>query len=85
MQDKKGDGNKSNGEGNNSDFNQDDDDGKSHQHVSLTQHCFDLGLVSDLDSDSEREPRTMEYCDPCYCYGKCCLDVVASILCVSLL
>ena len=27
----------------------------------------------------------MEYCDPCYCYGKCCLDIVASIFCVSLL
>jgi len=27
----------------------------------------------------------MEYCDPCVCYGKCCLDVVASIFCVSLL
>ena len=27
----------------------------------------------------------MEICDPCYCYGKCCLDVVASIFCVSLL
>ena len=34
------------------------------------------------DSDSAAE---MEYCDPCYCYGKCCLDIVASIFCVSLL
>ena len=34
------------------------------------------------DSDSGAE---MEYCDPCYCYGKCCLDIVASIFCVSLL
>ena len=39
--------------------------------------------------DGEREEDTpeheMEYCDPCYCYGKCCLDIVASIFCVSLL
>ena len=34
------------------------------------------------ESDSGAE---MEYCDPCYCYGKCCLDIVASIFCVSLL
>ena len=41
------------------------------------------------DDDGEREEDTpeheMEYCDPCYCYGKCCLDIVASIFCVSLL
>ena len=34
------------------------------------------------DSDSDAE---MVYCDPCYCYGKCCIDIVASIFCVSLL
>ena len=41
------------------------------------------------DDDGECEEDTpeheMEYCDPCYCYGKCCLDIVASIFCVSLL
>ena len=38
--------------------------------------------------DGVEEPigeNDMEICDPCYCYGKCCLDVVASIFCVSLL
>ena len=35
--------------------------------------------------DEEIVENEMEYCDPCYCYGKCCLDVVASIFCVSLL
>ena len=45
--------------------------------------CFQT--VSVDDSDDEPHPHDMEYCDPCYCYGKCCLDVVASIFCVSLL
>ena len=43
--------------------------------------------ISIVDGDGEEEIpyNEMEYCDPCYCYGKCCLDVVASIFCVSLL
>lgn len=44
---------------------------------------------SEEDNEEGREEDTpeheMEYCDPCYCYGKCCLDLVASIFCVSLL
>ena len=35
--------------------------------------------------DDVTQENEMEYCDPCVCYGKCCLDVVASIFCVSLL
>ena len=37
------------------------------------------------DEEAMTPEAEMEYCDPCYCYGKCCLDVVASIFCVSLL
>ena len=36
-------------------------------------------------SEEDTPEHEMEYCDPCYCYGKCCLDIVASIFCVSLL
>ena len=41
------------------------------------------------DDDGEREEDTfeykMDYCDQCYCYDRCCLDIVASVFCVSLL
>lgn len=46
------------------------------------------GIDPDDDGRNDNEDlveNEMEYCDPCYCYGKCCLDVVASIFCVSLL
>ena len=46
----------------------------------IWQPCSYSGGGEDSDSGAE-----MEYCDPCYCYGKCCLDIVASIFCVSLL
>jgi hypothetical protein len=39
----------------------------------------------EANGDAMTHENEMEYCDPCYCYGKCCLDVVASIFCVSLL
>jgi hypothetical protein len=43
---------------------------------------------SEEEEEGEEEEELhpdMEFCDPCYCYGKCCMDVVASIFCVSLL
>ena len=48
------------------------------------------GLTTDDEmerggDDGDTPEHEMEYCDPCYCYGKCCLDIVASIFCVSLL
>ena len=42
-------------------------------------------LISDGDGEEHIDENEMEICDPCHCYGKCCLDVVASIFCVSLL
>ncbi|XP_040577495.1 uncharacterized protein [Lepeophtheirus salmonis] len=39
----------------------------------------------DDDFNGETESPEMEICDPCQCYGKCCLDMVASFFCVSLL
>ena len=44
------------------------------------EYSYSGGGSEDSDSGAE-----MEYCDPCYCYGKCCLDVVASIFCLSIL
>ena len=41
--------------------------------------------ISDGDGEEHIDENEMEICDPCHCYGKCCLDVVASIFCVSLL
>ena len=43
------------------------------------------GNDDDDDEEEDTPEHEMEYCDPCYCYGKCCLDIVASIFCVSLL
>ena len=45
----------------------------------------ELGTVDGGAGDGSTPENEMEYCDPCVCYGKCCLDVVASIFCVSLL
>ena len=42
-------------------------------------------FLNNIDEEAMTPENEMEYCDPCYCYGKCCLDVVASIFCVSLL
>ena len=42
-------------------------------------------MISDGDGEEHIDENEMEICDPCHCYGKCCLDVVASIFCVSLL
>jgi hypothetical protein len=46
---------------------------------------FIFYLHLDEPPEDDIHPNEMEICDPCYCYGKCCLDVVASIFCVSLL
>ena len=42
-------------------------------------------ILNQIDEEAMTPEAEMEYCDPCYCYGKCCMDIVASIFCVSLL
>jgi hypothetical protein len=51
---------------------------------SLVRTDSEVDSQEDID-DLDRDENEMEYCDPCYCYGKCFLEVVASIFCVSLL
>ena len=46
---------------------------------------FQDDVINNIEEEAMTPENEMEYCDPCYCYGKCCLDVVASIFCVSLL
>ena len=59
----------------------------SEEHVDEDDDDIEEDDSEEEDGEGEEDTpeHEMEYCDPCYCYGKCCLDIVASIFCVSLL
>lgn len=66
----------------NTDFDEDEDYYEDEHDDFRESHEKDN---EDGDGEEHIDENEMEICDPCHCYGKCCLDVVASIFCVSLL
>ena len=58
---------------------------RSGESEDIENETEDEGGPREGQGDEVTHENEMEYCDPCVCYGKCCLDVVASIFCVSLL